>query len=47
MAYYDPDVLSQYFQPIVVFEGDGGFVAYVPAVTAEYYGTETPAPAGN
>ena len=47
MAYYDPDVLSQYFQPIVVFEGDGGFVAYVPAVTAEYYGTETPVPAGN
>lgn len=46
LAYYDPNVLSQYFQPIVVFEGDDGFVAYVPAVTSLYYGAEpTPSPA--
>lgn len=38
LAYYDPDVASKFFQPIIVFEGDRGFVAYVPAVTSEYYG---------
>lgn len=37
LAYYDPDLPSQFFQPVVVFEGDGGFVAYVPAVTDLYY----------
>ncbi len=42
LAYYDPNVPSQFFQPIVVFEGDKGFVGYVPAVSSDYYGeTET------
>lgn len=38
LAYFDPNIITEYFQPIYVFEGDNGFVAYLPAVTAEYYG---------
>jgi hypothetical protein len=38
LAYYDPDAASQFYQPIVVFEGDKGFFAYVPAVAKDYYG---------
>jgi hypothetical protein len=38
LAYYDPDVPTQFFQPVYVFKGDGDFIAYVPAVTADYYG---------
>lgn len=38
LAYYDADQASQFYQPVVVFEGDRGFVAYVPAVVEEYYG---------
>lgn len=38
LAYFDPGVPSDFFQPIVVFEGDNGFVGYVPAVTSDYYG---------
>jgi hypothetical protein len=38
LAYFDPGVPSDFFQPIVVFEGDNGFVAYVPAVVWDYYG---------
>lgn len=37
LANYDPDVQTDFFQPIFVFEGDNGFVAYVPAVTDVYY----------
>lgn len=37
LAYYDPDLPSQFLQPVIVFEGDNDFVAYVPAVTSEYY----------
>lgn len=37
LAYYDSGKPAEFFQPIVVFEGDG-FIAYVPAVTADYYG---------
>jgi hypothetical protein len=37
LAYYDSGRPLEFFQPIIVFEGDG-FVAYVPAVTADYYG---------
>ena len=36
LAYYEPIVLTNYFQPVYVFEGDGNFVAYVPAVTLKY-----------
>jgi len=38
LAYFDPGVPSDFFQPIIVFEGDNGFMAYVPAVVADYYG---------
>jgi hypothetical protein len=38
LAYLDPQTPTDFFQPIIVFEGDGGFVAYVPAVTSDYYG---------
>ena len=36
LAYYESDTPQEFFQPVFVFEGDGGFVAYVPAVSAEY-----------
>ncbi|HSX48801.1 MAG TPA: hypothetical protein VLE44_00915 [Candidatus Saccharimonadales bacterium] len=37
LAYYDSGTPMQFYQPVVVFEGDNGFVAYVPAVNATYY----------
>jgi len=40
LAYYDPGEAFDFLEPIIVFdEGvDDGFLAYVPAVTADYYG---------
>ncbi len=38
LAYYDAGVYTEFFQPIVVFEGDNGFVAYTPAVSPDYIG---------
>lgn len=38
LGYFDPASFMGYFQPVFVFEGDGGFVAYVPAISKEYYG---------
>ena len=40
LAYYDAGQYVPYYQPVVVFEGDNDFVAYIPAVTDEYYGGE-------
>ncbi|OGM28574.1 hypothetical protein A2962_03095 [Candidatus Woesebacteria bacterium RIFCSPLOWO2_01_FULL_39_61] len=40
LAYYDPGQYAEFYQPVVVFEGDGGFYAYVPAVKADLYGAE-------
>lgn len=40
LAYYDPSDYQPFFQPVYVFEGDNGFVGYVPAVTSDYYTTE-------
>lgn len=37
LAYYEPNTLTNYLQPIYVFEGDNGFVAYVPAIRSEYF----------
>lgn len=37
LAYFDPESESDFFQPIYVFEGDNGFTAYLPAVTANYF----------
>ena len=36
LAYYDSISPQTYLQPIFVFEGDDGFVAYVPALNPEY-----------
>lgn len=38
LGYYDGGSYMEFFQPIYVFEGDKGFVSYLPAVTADYYG---------
>ncbi len=36
LAHFDPDTQADFFEPIYVFEGDNGFIAYVPAVTDAY-----------
>lgn len=36
LAYFEPISLTNYLQPIYVFEGDNNFVAYVTAVTDKY-----------
>lgn len=38
LGYYDAGSPIEFFQPIIIFEGDNGFTAYVPAVTSDYYG---------
>lgn len=40
LAYFDPNVDTEYFQPVYVFEGDNGFIAYLPAVASTYYSEE-------
>ena len=40
LAYYEPTTLTNYLQPIFVFEGDNNFVAYVPAITDTYTKSE-------
>jgi hypothetical protein len=40
LGYYDDTQDQDYMQPIYVFEGDGGFMAYVPALQPQYYQTE-------
>ncbi|MCX7996284.1 MAG: hypothetical protein N2691_00830 [Patescibacteria group bacterium] len=42
-AYFDPDIRQPYLQPVYVFLGDNNFVAYVPAITAEWLYPATPA----
>jgi len=36
LAYYDSLDPQTYLQPVFVFEGDDGFMAYVPAVSSDY-----------
>lgn len=36
LAHYDPGIPSDFYQPVIVFEGDDDFVAYIPAITLEY-----------
>ncbi len=36
LAYFDSTAPQTYLQPVFVFEGDDGFLAYVPAVNPEY-----------
>lgn len=38
LAYFDSEEEMQFYQPVYVFKGDREFIAYVPAVTAQYYG---------
>lgn len=38
LAYYDAGQYTEFYQPVVVFEGDNNFVAYIPAVTGDFYG---------
>ncbi len=38
LAYFDAGVQTDFLQPIYVFEGDNGYVAYLSAVTSDYYG---------
>jgi len=40
LGYYDSLDAQTYLQPIFVFEGDNGFLAYVPAVSAEWTGID-------
>src|SRR3989338_1987210 len=37
LGYYDPDTYQEYMQPVYVFLGDNNFVAYVAAVTDDYF----------
>lgn len=39
LVYYDADDYAPYTQPVFAFEGDGGFVVYVPAVAKEWIET--------
>jgi hypothetical protein len=36
LAYFEPVNLTQFLQPVYVFEGDNDFVAYVRAITDKY-----------
>lgn len=36
LAYYESRDPQEFIQPVYVFEGDGGFVGYVPAISASY-----------
>jgi len=36
LAYYESGQPQEFLQPVYVFEGDGGFMAYVPAVAGDY-----------
>lgn len=40
LGYYDPGVPFEFYEPVIIFEGDKGFKAYVPAITAQYYGLD-------
>lgn len=36
LAYFEPETAENFLQPIIVFEGDNGFFAYVAAVAPEW-----------
>ncbi len=36
LAYFESDTPQEFLQPVFVFEGDGGFTAYVAALSPEY-----------
>jgi hypothetical protein len=43
LAYFDAGQYAEYLQPVIVFEGDNNFYAFVPAVETELYG-KVPSP---
>jgi len=43
LGYYESAIPQQFMQPVYLFEGDGGFMAYVPAIDPSYLQEETPA----
>ncbi len=40
LAYYDAGIYTEFYQPMVVFEGDNNFTAYVPAIDNQFYGKD-------
>lgn len=42
LGYFDSFAEQEYLQPIYVFEGDGGFLGYVPALDPRYVQSGTP-----
>lgn len=36
LAYFESDLPQRFLQPVFVFEGDGGFTAYVQAISPDY-----------
>ena len=38
LAYYDSDLPQEFLQPVYVFKGDNGFIAYMPAVDPKWIG---------
>lgn len=38
LGYYDSGKEQGFYEPVYILEGDRGFIAYVPAVTSDYYG---------
>ncbi len=42
LGYYDSGLPQGFLQPIYVYEGDGGFTGYIPAVTDQYYAAPLP-----
>lgn len=40
LAYFDADTPQEFLQPVYVFRGDNGFVAYLPAVDPMWLGKE-------
>lgn len=40
LGYYQDDQEQEYLQPIYVFEGDGGFIGFVPALDSRYVQTK-------
>jgi hypothetical protein len=36
LALYDPDQYQPFIQPVYIFQGDDDFMAYVPAIAAEW-----------
>lgn len=36
LAYFESELPQEFIQPVYVFEGDGGYVGYVPAISSAY-----------